>query len=93
MITFSRILGLLICYNLEAQNLLGCTTVFLTECRMLMAQFLAYRHTFPIGQLSSLDSYITSDPFALGSLIALIMEAARTSETGRHSIKNTEVYP
>jgi hypothetical protein len=25
--------------------------------------------------------YITSDPFALGSLIALMMEAARTSET------------
>jgi hypothetical protein len=31
--------------------------------------------------LSPLDSYITSDPFALGSLIALMMEAARTSET------------
>jgi hypothetical protein len=26
-------------------------------------------------------SYITSDPFALGSLITLMMEAARTSET------------
>jgi hypothetical protein len=28
-----------------------------------------------------MDSYITSYPFALGSLIALMMEAARTSET------------
>jgi hypothetical protein len=26
-------------------------------------------------------SWLTSDPFALGSLIALMMEAARTSET------------
>jgi hypothetical protein len=34
-----------------------------------------------IVQLSPLDSYITSDPFALGSLIDLMMEAARTSET------------
>jgi hypothetical protein len=34
-----------------------------------------------IGQPSPLDSYITSDPFALGSLIALMMEALRTSET------------
>jgi hypothetical protein len=32
-------------------------------------------------ELSALDSYITSDPFALGSLIALMMEKARTSET------------
>jgi hypothetical protein len=46
-----------------------------------LAQFLAYRHSFPIGQISPLDSYITSDPFALGSLIALMMEAAHTSET------------
>jgi hypothetical protein len=46
-----------------------------------MARFLAYRHSFPIGQLIPLDSYITSDPFVLGSLIALMMEAARTSET------------
>jgi hypothetical protein len=46
-----------------------------------LARFLAYRHSFPIGQPSPLDSYITSDPFALGSLIALMMEAARTSET------------
>jgi hypothetical protein len=28
-----------------------------------------------------LDTYITSDPFVLGSVIALMMEAARTSET------------
>jgi hypothetical protein len=34
-----------------------------------------------IGQLSPLDSYITSDPFTLGSLSALMMEAALTSET------------
>jgi hypothetical protein len=27
------------------------------------------------------SSYVTSDPFALGSLIALMMEAARTFET------------
>jgi hypothetical protein len=31
-------------------------------------------------QSSSVDSYITSDPFALSSLIALMMEAARPSE-------------
>jgi hypothetical protein len=43
--------------------------------------FISYRHSFPIGQLNPLDSYITSDPFAPGSLIALMMEAARTSET------------
>jgi hypothetical protein len=36
---------------------------------------------FPIGQPSPLDSYITSYPFAVGSLIALMMEAERTSET------------
>jgi hypothetical protein len=28
-----------------------------------------------------MDSYITSDPFTLGSLISLMMEAARISET------------
>jgi hypothetical protein len=36
--------------------------------------------SFPVAQLSPLDSYTTSDPFALGSLIYLMMEAARTSE-------------
>jgi hypothetical protein len=46
-----------------------------------LARFLPYRHSFPIGQPIPLDSYITSDPFVLGSLIALMMEAARTSET------------
>jgi hypothetical protein len=45
-----------------------------------LAQFLTYRHPFPIGQSSTLDSYITSYPFALGSLITLMMEAACTSE-------------
>jgi hypothetical protein len=45
-----------------------------------LAHFLAYRHPFPIGQLVPLDSYITSYIFALGSLVALIIEAARTSE-------------
>jgi hypothetical protein len=45
-----------------------------------LAQFLAHRHLFPIGHPSPLDSNITSDPFALGSLIALMMEAARTFE-------------
>jgi hypothetical protein len=34
----------------------------------------------PIVTHSPLDSYITSYPFVLGSLIALMMEAARTSE-------------
>jgi hypothetical protein len=35
-----------------------------------------------MGELSSpLDSYITSDPFVLGLLIVLMMEAAHTSET------------
>jgi hypothetical protein len=46
-----------------------------------LARLLAYCHSFPIGQLSPLDSCITSDPFALDSFIALIMVAARTSET------------
>jgi hypothetical protein len=44
----------------KAQNLLGCTAVFLIECR---------------------PTFQTSDPFALGSLIAVMMEAAHTSET------------
>jgi hypothetical protein len=44
-------------------------------------QFLAYRHSFPIGQLSPLDSYITSYPFTLRSHITLMIGAARTSET------------
>jgi hypothetical protein len=35
----------------------------------------------PIGQPVPLDSYITSYLFWLGSLIALMMEAVRTSET------------
>jgi hypothetical protein len=47
----------------------------------LLSRFLAYRHLFLIGQISPLDPYITIDPFALGSLIALMMEAACTSET------------
>jgi hypothetical protein len=46
-----------------------------------LAHFLTYHHPFPIGQPIPLDSYITSYLFALGSLIALMMEAARTSET------------
>jgi hypothetical protein len=46
-----------------------------------LAQFLAYPHSFPIGQLRPLDSYITSDPFALSTLLALMKEAACTSET------------
>jgi hypothetical protein len=45
-----------------------------------------------IGQLSPLDSYITSDPFALGSLIALMMEAARTSETSIDMHLRTRQY-
>jgi hypothetical protein len=57
-----------------------------------LAQFLAYRHSFPIGQPSPLDSYTTSDPFALGSLIALMMEAARTSETSVDIQLRTQQY-
>jgi hypothetical protein len=109
----------------EAQNLVGCTAVFLIERRptfqrcilpplsqlptrpykelntilshshtiplfpfyfgspthLPLARFLDYHHSFPIGQPSPLDSYINSNPFTLGSLIALMMEAAHTSET------------
>jgi hypothetical protein len=36
-----------------------------------LARFLAYRYSFPIGQLSPLDSYITSDIFARGWLFFL----------------------
>jgi hypothetical protein len=54
---------------------------FVPPTHLPLDRFLAYCHSFPIGQLSPLDSYITSDPFMLGSLIALMMEAARTSET------------
>jgi hypothetical protein len=43
-----------------------------------LALFHAYRYPFPIGQP---DSYITSYLSTLGSLIALMMEAARTAET------------
>jgi hypothetical protein len=43
--------------------------------------FLIYRHPLPVGQPIPLDSDIASYLFALGSLIALMMEAARTSET------------
>jgi hypothetical protein len=42
---------------------------------------MTYRHPLPIGQSSPLDSYIASHLFAQGSLIALMMDAARTSET------------
>jgi hypothetical protein len=49
--------------------------------RVPLAHLLTYRHPFPIGQTVPLDSYITSYLFALGSLIVLMMEAARTSET------------
>jgi hypothetical protein len=44
-----------------------------------LARFLAYHLSFPIGQPSPLDSYITMIFLTLGSLIALMMEAARTS--------------
>jgi hypothetical protein len=57
-----------------------------------LAWFLAYRHSFPIGQLSPLDSYITSDPFALGSLIALMVEAAHTSEKSVNIQLRTQQY-
>jgi hypothetical protein len=46
-----------------------------------LSHFFTYRHPFPIGQPIPLDSYITSYLFTQGSLIALMMEAARTSET------------
>jgi hypothetical protein len=48
-----------------------------------LAHFLTYRHPFTNGQPVPLDSSmpITRYLFALGSLIALMMEAARTSET------------
>jgi hypothetical protein len=46
-----------------------------------LAHFLTYRHPFPIGQPSLLDTYITSYLLAKISLIVLMMEAARTSET------------
>jgi hypothetical protein len=46
-----------------------------------LAHFLTYHHPFPIGHPNPLACYITSYLFALGSLIALMMEAAHTSET------------
>jgi hypothetical protein len=57
-----------------------------------LVRFLAYRLSFPIGQLSALDSYKTSDPFALGSLVALMMEGARTSETSVEIQLRTRQY-
>jgi hypothetical protein len=53
---------------------------------------LSYHHPFPIGQPSPLDSYTTSYPFALGSLIALMMEAACTSETSVNIDLRTQQY-
>jgi hypothetical protein len=46
-----------------------------------MAPFPTYRHSVPICQPVPLDSYISSYLSVLSSLIALMMEAARTSET------------
>jgi hypothetical protein len=47
--------------GLEAQNLLGCTAVFLIECRPTFQRYVL--------------------PLSSGQLTALMMEAARTSET------------
>jgi hypothetical protein len=58
-----------------------------------LARFLAYRHSFPIGQLSPLDSYISSDPFEQGSFIALMMEAAYTSETSVIQLRTWQYIP
>jgi hypothetical protein len=52
-----------------------------TRTHLPLAHLLAYRYPFPIRQPVPLDSYIASYLFALGSLIALMMEASRTSET------------
>jgi hypothetical protein len=57
-----------------------------------LARFLTYRHPFPIGQPSPLDSYITSYLFAQGSFIALMMEAVRTSETSVDIYLTTRQY-
>jgi hypothetical protein len=46
-----------------------------------LAHFLTCRHPFTIDQPSSLDFHIASYLSAQGSLIALMMEAVRTSET------------
>jgi hypothetical protein len=56
------------------------------------AHFLTYRHPFPIGQPVPLDSYITSYLFALGTLITLMMEEARTSETSVDIVLTTWQY-
>jgi hypothetical protein len=55
-----------------------------------LAYFLAY--PLPIGQPVPLNSYVTSYLFALGSLIALMMEAARTSETSVNIDLTTRQY-
>jgi hypothetical protein len=58
-----------------------------------LARVLAYRHSFPIGQLSPLDSYITSDPFALGSHRPDDGGSTYLWNVGSHSVKNTAVHP
>jgi hypothetical protein len=78
---FSYTLAFALQLRKSTENLSQDTNRLLYRLLLSLVRVLAYRYSFPIGQLSPLDSYITSDPFALGSLIALMMEAARTSET------------
>jgi hypothetical protein len=57
-----------------------------------LAHFLTYRHPLPIGQSDPLVSYITRYLFALGPLIALMMETARTPETSVDIYLTTRQY-
>jgi hypothetical protein len=57
-----------------------------------LAHFLTYRHPFRTGQPGPLDSYITSYLFALGTLITLMVEEARTSETSVDIVLTTWQY-
>jgi hypothetical protein len=62
------------------------------QTHLPLAHFLTYSHPFPIGQPDPLDSYITIYLFELGSLIALMMEAARTSGTSVDIDLTTQQY-
>jgi hypothetical protein len=75
----------------EAQNLLGCTAVFLIECRPTFQRYVLPQSSGR-WEPSAKGSYTTSDPFTLDSLIALIMEAARTSETSVDIQLRTQQY-
>jgi hypothetical protein len=60
-----------------------------------LARFLTYRHPVPIVQPKftwTADSYVTCYPFVHGLFIALMMEAASTSETPVNFHVTTQRY-